>query len=91
VAAEFIAKCKAWLRARGRNSALPFPEGLDDDFYALPDNGAGGSLHIVLDDGNTERSSVVFCLGYALEHGDEAGVWMATVLLALSDSELEQI
>lgn len=35
-------------------------------FYAFPENGVGGSLHIVLDDGNVEDESVDYCIDFAL-------------------------
>lgn len=50
------------------------------DYYARPENGAGGSLHIVLDDGNVEDDSVAFCEHYAGEAGDGAGRVLARLL-----------
>lgn len=61
------------------------------DFYTLPGNGAGGSLHIVLDDGNIGVGSIEFCQRYATEHDDQAGYWLATLLLALTDEEREEL
>lgn len=58
-------------------------------FYAKPGNECGGSLHVVLDDGNYDRACIEFVLGYATECGDADGVAIATALLALSDDELE--
>lgn len=58
------------------------------EFYSLDGNGAGGSLHIVLDDNNYERDYVRSCLGYAQEKGDLAGIRMAQLLLTLSDEQL---
>ena len=61
---------------------------LIDAFYRLDGNGAGGSLHIVLDDHNWERSSVEFCLGWAKDNGDGAGQALAALLLELTDEQL---
>lgn len=63
---------------------------LVDAYYALPGNGAGGSLHIVLDDGNCERGCVEYCRAYAEQAGDAAGVALADLLLKLTDEQLAQ-
>jgi hypothetical protein len=52
------------------------------EYYALPGNGAGGSLHIVLDDGNIETGHIKYCREYAVERGDWRGVLIADALLA---------
>ena len=56
-------------------------------YYALPGNGAGGNLHIVLDDGNVDDSSVRFCLTQARERGDEPGIILAEALLLMSRTQ----
>ena len=48
----------------------------------------GGSLHIVLDDGNWKRSNIEFCLTVATERDDHAGVAIAKMLLQAPDSVL---
>jgi hypothetical protein len=64
-------------------------EQLEELFYEIDGNGAGGSLHIVLDDGNWDRDSIEFCVGYARENGDEAGRRFAEWLLAnLTDQQM---
>lgn len=60
---------------------------LVEDFYRMPGNGAGGSLHIVLDDGNVDEDSVRFCLTYARDRDDAVGVALANVLLSLTDDD----
>lgn len=60
---------------------------LIDAYYAMPGNGAGGSLHVVLDDGNYEREHVEFCRQYAAERNDLAGVQLADMLLSLTEDE----
>lgn len=44
-------------------------------------NITGGSLHIVLDDGNNEDDHIEFCFNYAKEHGDVAGMYIASKLI----------
>jgi hypothetical protein len=61
------------------------------EFYGLPGNGVGGSLHIVLDDGNVEDGSVRFCRDYALEHGDAIGYALANVLLRMSKTQRHKL
>ncbi len=58
--------------------------------YAYRDtegNGVGGSLHIVLDDGNTEDDHVKWCIEYAKERGDAAGVELGETLLRMSRTQ----
>lgn len=54
-------------------------------------NPSGGSLHIVLDDGNTEDSNLDFCILYALEEGDYSAVVIGGFLLAMTEDEREEL
>ena len=56
-------------------------------YYAMEGNGAGGSLHIVLDDGNVNDGHVQFCIEFAQERDDPDGVLLARVLLAMSPTQ----
>jgi len=47
-------------------------------------NGAGGWLHIALDDGNLERGNIQFCHDQAVENNDPAGASLARLLLDMS-------
>jgi hypothetical protein len=58
---------------------------LADRYCEFDGNSTGGSLHIVLDDGNQERGDVEFSLRWAIDHGDTCGEWLARVLLLLDD------
>ena len=49
--------------------------------------GTWGSLHIVLDDDNTEDNSVEFCIKYAEENGDTEGKELAEILLQMSEKQ----
>lgn len=53
--------------------------------------GAGGSLHIVLDDGNVEDSHVEFCRQFAIEHGDSEGEKLAEILLRMSKTQRSKL
>lgn len=84
----FIASCAA------ATTAEDFTRkniGLIDCYYGMDGNGVGGSLHIVLDDGNHERDSVQFCLNWAIREGDKAGEALARALLALPDDVYVQV
>lgn len=59
------------------------------EYYVF--NPTGGSLHIVLDNGNYERNHVEFCRQYAVDHNDEDGVKLADALLTLTDTEREKM
>lgn len=69
---------------RGTKPTLPEVRPLIDEYYALPGNGAGGGLHIVLDDGNYERGNVQYCIDRA---SDEETRQLGLVLLMLSNSQ----
>jgi hypothetical protein len=56
-------------------------------YYLRPGNGAWGSLHIVLDDGNVEDEFVRHCIGFALEDGDTEGIALAEILLTMSKTQ----
>lgn len=60
-------------------------------YYAKPGNGTGGSLHIVLEDGNVETSHVQWCLERAQEQGDEDGVALARLLLRMSRTQRNKL
>lgn len=53
--------------------------------------GAGGSLHIVLDDGNYEDHHIKVCIEEAKKNNDYWGEVIGTMMLGLSEGEKEQI
>jgi hypothetical protein len=72
---------------------LSLPDVIDQfsAYYARPENRAWGSLHVVLDDGNYEDSSVRYCIEWARECGDEEGVRLAELLLKLSRTQRSKV
>lgn len=56
-------------------------------YYAKPGNGAGGNLHIVLDDYNVRDDDVQFCLDLAEQFNDEDGAALAKLLLKMSKTQ----
>jgi len=60
-------------------------------YYQKPGNGAWGSLHIVLDDGNTQDDNVRFCIQAAEERGDTEGAELARLLLRMSRTQRGKI
>ena len=61
-------------------------------FYNIkPENGAGGCLHNVLDDGNLSDNDIKWCINYAKENEDFEAVLLAYVLLGLSEKQRENI
>lgn len=61
------------------------------DYYALPGNTVGGSLHIVLDDGNLDDAHVDFCMEQALRCGDGAGYALATRIRMASRTQRKKL
>jgi len=51
----------------------------------------GGSLHIVLDDLNWERHHITWCAGYACGKEDGFGNDLASLMLAMSDAQLQRV
>lgn len=60
-------------------------------YYAKPGNLCGGSLHIVIDDGNIEDSHVRLCRAWAGKRGDADGVALADLLLAMSKTQRRKL
>ena len=60
-------------------------------YYAKPGNSCGGSLHIVLDDGNIEDGSVRFCRDWAAKHDDPDGIELAEILLRMSRTQRRKL
>lgn len=56
-------------------------------YYEEPGNGAWGSLHIVLDDGNVGDDCVLFCKQWALDRDDHEGAALADILLTLTKAQ----
>ena len=56
-------------------------------FHDQPGNGAGGRLHIVLDDGNLADEHISFCVEEAGKAGDTEAVAIGGALLALGPVE----
>lgn len=61
------------------------------DYYDLPNNGAGGNLHIVLDDGNLGTGSIAHCLERAKSRGDEPGILLAEAMLKLTPTQRRNV
>jgi hypothetical protein len=55
------------------------------------DHAAGGSLHIVLDDGNLEDGNIQFCIEWAEEHGDAAGAALGRLLLEMTRTQRAKV
>lgn len=60
-------------------------------YYAKPGNFTGGSLHVVLDDGNVSDSNVEFCISHARARADEDGVRLGEMLLRMSKTQRSKI
>lgn len=60
-------------------------------YIAKPGNNVGGCLHAVLDDNNIRDSDILWCREYALEEGDEDGVKLADLLLAMTKTQRNKI
>ena len=59
--------------------------------YYAKGNWAGGSLHIVLDDGNTDKGFLPGCVAHAQENKDEDGEVLAKLLLEMSQAQIDKL
>lgn len=58
-------------------------------YYAT--NPCGGSLHIVLDDGNLENTHIDWCAGYAYGTGDMVGSRIASLMREMTMSQRRKV
>lgn len=54
------------------------------------DNPTGGNLHIVLEDGNVDESSIWFCQEETGKKADTFGYFLATLMRSFTEDELEK-
>ena len=57
------------------------------EYYKKEGNACGGSLHIVLEDGNIKDRNVIWCQNRALEKEDKDGYKLAGLLLLMTKSQ----
>ncbi len=69
----------------------PYIKELIKYYYELPDNGAGGNLHIVLDDGNVDYRSIYFCQEECEKSKDTFGYFLCELLSYFLECELEKM
>lgn len=67
----------------------PFVKELIHFYYKDLDNGTGGLLHIVLDDGNTD--CIQFCKEECEENGDSFGFFLCRILEEFTEYELTEM
>lgn len=60
-------------------------------YYAMPNNGCGGNLHIVLDDGNIEHHFIKWCKGQCEKDNDPFGEFLAEALLLFTEDQLQKM
>lgn len=61
-------------------------------YYRLPGNGAGGNLHLVLDDGNCDDDSMWVCIKSCVKESDKMGLYIAaTMLFTMTEEQREKL
>jgi hypothetical protein len=61
------------------------------EYYSMEGNKVGGNLHIILDDGNINDSSINFCLNQATIKGDKLGIELCKLLLLASKTQRNKL
>lgn len=69
----------------------PFLTDLIYYYYYDLDNGAGGNLHIVLDDGNVDPGDIELCREQCKEKSDGFGLFLCDLLDCFTSEELEKL
>jgi hypothetical protein len=87
----FFELCEAYASAGQKPRDVRDVSALVKHFYEKPGNGAGGSLHIVLDDGNIEDDSIAFCRKWAADRDDRMGVALCDVLILCSQTQRRKL
>jgi hypothetical protein len=54
-------------------------------------NGSGGSLHIILEDGNLENAHINWCAGFACAINDNEGSDIANLMLLMSKTQRKTV
>ena len=62
-----------------------------DAYYRKPGNGAGGCLHIFLDDGNIRDQDIQFCLELAKSKKDTDAVIISEILMRMSKTQRSRL
>lgn len=57
------------------------------EYESIPDNICGGSLHIVLDDGNLDDNSIISCYNHAKENKDYLGMLICSKLMGVDEGD----
>ena len=60
-------------------------------YYNELDNGSGGYLHIVLDDGNIEHANIFWCQEECNKNGDTFGVFLCDVMFQFTEDKLDEM
>jgi hypothetical protein len=60
-------------------------------YYDALGNSRGGTLHIVLYDGNIDKDFISTCRIFAREEGDSFGIFLCDLLELFSEDELEEL
>lgn len=87
---EFIAQCEELL-STGEKPTVPQVAPLVKEYYDMPGNAAGGSLHVVLDDYNLADSYVQFCIEWSMEQNDKCGEMLGRVLYLMSRTQRKKV
>lgn len=60
-------------------------------YFAKPGNGAGGNLHVALDDGNLDNGSLQFCLSECEREHDYDGATIMRLMLQMTRTQRRHI
>jgi uncharacterized tellurite resistance protein B-like protein len=70
---------------------LPEVTPIVKEYMNIPGNSAGGSLHIVLEDGNILDSDIEYCIQIAKEKGDLKGMELGFLIKRLSKTQRKKL
>lgn len=86
---SFVTRCIEMVVA-GRAPCDQVQE-LVNEFYAMPGNETGGSLHFVLNECNVENFDIEMCINIAIQEADTFGKWLGRVLRMMSPTQRKKL
>ncbi len=89
---EFITRCSLLVSPHFTpKPTVPQVLPLVREFLAMPGNGIGGQLHIVLDEGNVNDEHVDMCIAQARDTSDHCAQALGWVLRRMSKTQRRKL
>lgn len=61
------------------------------DYLKKPRNNCGGSLHVIVDNGNDTPAAVAWCLDYVKRSGDQDAILILEKMVQMSRTQIKKL